>query len=94
MSWASTESHWRCPICDTDNKYYNNGWTPYIEFKEYPKERYTREKCKWCGKEYFVSESEPNPYYFKMNRGACKNDYIKDLVLSTNRKLTMKINSY
>lgn len=90
MSCVSVESHWRCPNCNTDNTYYNNGWMG-LEFKEYPGEEYQEKKCKWCGKEYYVSNSEPNPFVFRMNKGACKNDYIKNLVISKDEKLTMKL---
>lgn len=68
-------------------------WQHFFEFKEYPKEEYSRERCEYCGKEYYVSSSEPNPYCFRMDRGACKNDYIKNLVLDVDDKLTI-VNEY
>jgi hypothetical protein len=60
-----------------------------MEFKEIPNEEYSKEKCSNCGKEYYVNSNEPNPYCFKMDKGKCKNDYIKNMVLSTDEKLTV-----
>ena len=88
MSAVDIFSWWRCPNCDHANKY-NLTWQHFYEFKEIPDEPYSKEKCVKCGKEYYVSSTEPNPYCFRMDRGPCKNDYVKDLVLDTNLKLTI-----
>ena len=91
MSWMSVLSYWRCQNCQTENQY-DLTWQHFYEFKEIPNEMYSIEKCKCCGKEYYVSETEPNPLCFKMNRGPCKNDYVKDLVMDieeANNKFTI-----
>jgi hypothetical protein len=92
MSWDDIFSYWRCPNCRQENVY-NLTWQYFYEFKEVPNESYSKEKCNHCGKEYYVSDTEPNPYCFRMNRGKCKNDYIRDLVLDVNEKLTI-VNEY
>ena len=88
MSFVDVFSYWRCPNCQQENEY-NLTWQHFYEFAEYPNEKHSKEKCSHCGKEYYVSETEPNPYCFRMNRGRCKNDYIRDLVLSIDEKLTI-----
>ena len=88
MSWVDVFSYWRCPNCSTENEY-NLTWQHYFEFKEVPGEEYSKEKCSCCGKEYYVNNKEPNPYCFRMNKGRCKNDYIKDMVLDTSEPLTI-----
>lgn len=88
MSWCDVYSYWRCPNCSHENKY-NLTWQHFMEFKEIPNEEYSKEKCSNCGKEYYVNNTEPNPYCFKMDKGKCKNDYIKNMVLSTDEKLTV-----
>lgn len=88
MSICDIISYWRCPYCGQENSY-NLTWQHFFKFKEIPNEAYSKEKCEHCGKEYYVSETEPNPYCFKMDRGRCKNDYVKDLVIDTNEKLTI-----
>lgn len=88
MSQCDIFSYWRCPNCDQENEY-NLTWQHFFEFNEIHGE-FSKEKCKHCDKEYYVSSSEPNPYCFRMNRGRCKNDYIKDLVLSIDENLTIE----
>ena len=92
MSWYDIWSYWRCPNCEQENRY-NLTWQCFYEFKEIPNEKYSKEKCNHCGKEYYVNSNEPNPYCFKMDKGKCKNDYIKDFVIDTDEKLTI-INKY
>ena len=87
MSMCDVFSCWRCPNCDQENVY-NLTWQHFYEFKELHGE-FSKEKCKYCGEEYYVSSSEPNPCCFRMDRGRCKNDYIKDLVLSLDENLTV-----
>lgn len=88
MSWCDIWSYWRCLNCNNENEY-NLIWQHFYKFKEIPHEKYSKEKCKHCGKEYYVGESEPNPYCFKMDKGRCKNDYVKNLVIDVNEKLTI-----
>lgn len=88
MSWCDIWSYWRCPNCNNENRY-NLTWQHFMEFKEIPHEKYSKERCDHCGKEYYVNNKEPNPYCFKMDRGKCKNDYIKDMVISFDEKLTI-----
>lgn len=88
MSQCDINSYWRCPNCSTENKY-NLTWQHYYVFNEMPNNEYSKEKCSCCGKEYYVDKSEPNPYCFRMNRGRCKNDYIKDMVIEINTNLTI-----
>ena len=92
MSWCSSSSFWRCSNCKHENEY-ELTWQHFYNFKEIHDEDYSKEKCEHCGKEYYVSKSEPNPYCFRMDRGKCKNDYVKDLVIDTNVKLTI-VNEY
>lgn len=87
MSLCDVFSYWRCPSCEHENEY-NLTWQHYYKFKEIDG-YYSKETCRNCGKEYWVDSSEPNPFVFRMNRGRCKNDYIKDMVLDTNEKLTI-----
>lgn len=88
MSMYDVFSYWRCPKCNHENEY-NLTWQHFYKFKELPNERYSKEECENCGKEYYVNEREPNPYVFRMNRGKCKNDYIKNMVIDTDEKLTV-----
>ena len=88
MSQCDIYSYWRCPNCDQENEY-NLTWQHFFEFNEIYGQ-FSKEKCKYCNKEYYVSSSEPNPYCFRMNRGKCKNDYVKDLVLSIDEDLTIE----
>lgn len=88
MSWCDIYSYFRCPNCKQENKY-NLTWQHFYEFKEIPYEVYSKEKCKYCGNEYYVSSNEPNPFCFKIDKGRCKNDYIKNLVIGTNKNLTI-----
>ena len=92
MSWCDIYSYWRCPNCSNENRY-NLTWQHFYKFKELPDEKYSKEKCDHCGKEYYVNSNEPNPYCFKMNKGKCKNDYIKNMVVDINEKLTL-VNEY
>lgn len=92
ISWADIFNYWRCPNCQHENEY-NLTWQHFYEFDEYPNEGHSKETCSNCGKEYYVSETEPNPYCFRMDRGRCKNDYVRDLVLSVDEKLTI-VNEY
>lgn len=92
MSWCDIYSYWRCPNCNNENRY-NLTWQHFYKFKELPNEEYSKEKCNHCGKEYYVNSNEPNPYCFKMNKGKCKNDYIKNMVVDINEKLTL-VNEY
>ena len=87
--WIEHYSHWRCPDCQQENVY-SLYWQPRYKFEEFPDDTYTKEVCEKCGKQYYVNTREPNPYCFKMNRGKCKNDYIKDMVLSVEEKLTIR----
>ena len=48
---------------------------------------YSRETCSSCNKEYYVDASEPNLFCFRRHNSRCKNDYIKDLVVSTDVKV-------
>ena len=91
MSWCDIWSYWRCPNCNHENRY-NLTWQHFYKFKEIPQEEYSREKCDYCSKEYYVGQSEPNPYCFKI-KSKCKNDYIKNLVINTDEKLTI-VNEY
>lgn len=88
MSWVDVWSSWRCPNCQQENTY-SLSWQHFYEFKEFPDDFYSKEVCRNCKKEYYVNAREPNPYCFRMNRGKCKNDYIKDMVLDINEKLTI-----
>ena len=88
MSMCDIYSCWRCPNCQQENEY-NLTWQHFYKFKEFPDDEYSKEKCYHCGKEYYVNSREPNPYCFRMNRGKCKNDYVKDMVLDINDKLTV-----
>ncbi len=88
MSMCDWYSCWRCPNCQKENVY-SLSWQHYYKFKEFPDDVYSKEVCKNCMKEYYVNPTEPNPYCFKMTRGECKNDYIKDMVLDVNEKLTI-----
>lgn len=88
MSFCDVYSYWRCPNCETENEY-NLTWQHFYMFKEIPDEPYSKEKCACCGKEYYVNAKEPNPYCFRMDRGKCKNDYIKNMVIDTNESLTI-----
>lgn len=88
MSWCDVYSYWRCPSCESENKY-NLTWQHFYVFKEIPDERYSKEKCAYCGKECYVNDKEPNPFCFRMDRGKCKNDYVKDMVIDTNENLTI-----
>lgn len=88
MSFMDVFSYWRCPNCQQENEY-SLSYQHFYVFDEYPNENHSKEKCRYCGKEYYVSEKEPNSYCFRMNRGKCKNDYVKDLVLSVDEKLTI-----
>lgn len=88
MSLVESYSYWRCPGCEIENKQ-RLTWKHVLKFKEIPDEEYSIEKCSNCGKEYYVNLSDPNPYCFKMNRGPCKNDYVKNLVIDANEKLTI-----
>ena len=81
-------SHWRCPRCNNENEY-NLTWQHFYKFKELPDDEYSKEECKNCGKEYYVNSREPNPYCFRMDKGKCKNDYIKNMVFDINEKLTI-----
>lgn len=60
-----------------------------MRYKEIPLELYSAAKCCHCGKQYYVAESNPDPLVFKMDRGMCKNDYIRDLVLPEDNGLTL-----
>ena len=86
MSWVDRSSYWKCPSCDCENEQ-RLTWQHWHKFKEIPDEVYSKEQCKHCGKEYYVSESEPKPWAFKLDKGKCKN--IKDLVIDVNEKLTL-----
>ena len=88
MSWVDIFSYWRCPNCDHENEY-NLTWQHFYKFKELPDDEYSKETCKNCGKEYYVDSTEPSPFVFRMNRGLCKNDYVKDMVLDVNKNLTI-----
>jgi len=88
MSWVDVFSYWRCPNCEHENKY-NLTWQHFYKFAEFPNDEHSREACENCGKEYYVDSKEPNPLVFRMNRGRCKNDYVKDMVLDVNEKLTV-----
>lgn len=86
MSWCDIWSYWRCPNCGHTNRY-NLTWQHFITFKEFDEE-YSLEECDCCSKSYYVGRSEPDPFCFKMDKGPCKNDYIKNLVIDTSEKLT------
>lgn len=88
MSMCDIYSYWRCPKCKSENEY-NLTWQHFYKFKEIPDEEYSKESCKNCGKKYYVNSREPNPLVFKMNRGRCKNDYVMNMVLDVNAKLTV-----
>jgi hypothetical protein len=88
MSWVEAFSYWRCPNCNHENTY-SLAWKELYRFKEYPHDTWTKETCDNCGKEYYVDITEPNPYCFRMNRGKCKNDYVRDMVVDINEKLTL-----
>lgn len=88
MSMCDIFSWWRCPNCQQENRY-NLTWQHFYKFKEFPDDTYSKEVCDNCKKEYYVNSREPNPYCFRMTRGECKNDYIKDMVLGVNEKLTI-----
>ena len=92
MSWCDIYSYWRCPNCSNENRY-NLTWQHFMEFEEIPHKEYSKEKCEHCGKEYYVGKGEPNPNSFKMDKGKCKNDYIKNMVLDVNENLTL-VNEY
>lgn len=55
MSWCDIWSYWRCPNCEQENEY-NLTWQHFIKFEEIPYEEYSKEKCKYCGKEYYVGK--------------------------------------
>ena len=93
MSWVDEFSYWRCPNCDSENKY-NLTWQHFYKFKELPDDDYSKEICECCGKEYYVDRTEPNPFVFRMNRGLCKNDYVKDMVLDIDCGLTIISDHY
>ena len=88
MSFIDVFSYWRCPSCKHENKY-NLTWQHFMEFKEIPNETYSKEICNCCGKEFFVNAGEPNPICFTTNKGKCKNDYIKNMVIDASNKLTI-----
>ena len=88
MSWSDIFSYWRCPSCEHENEY-NLTWQHFYRFKELPDDVYSKESCELCGTEYYVDSTEPNPSVFRMNRGRCKNDYVKDMVLSLDSNLTI-----
>lgn len=88
MSWIDVFSYWRCPNCGRENRY-NLTWQHFYQFKELPDDKYSKETCGHCGREYYVDETEPNPLCFRMDRGRCKNDYVKDMVLDVNANLTI-----
>lgn len=81
-------SYWRCPSCDCENEY-NLTWQHFYKFKELPDDEYSKEVCRNCSKEYYVDSTEPSPFVFRINKGKCKNDYIKDMVLDTAAGLTI-----
>ena len=94
MSFVEVPSHWRCPNCRHVNLYYRN-WQYLYSFNEILDEiEYSKETCKNCGKEYYVADTEPNSFCFpsmrKENASPCKNDYVKNLVLSTDLSITIK----
>lgn len=88
MSMFDIYSYWRCPSCNHEN-IYNLTWQHFYRFKELPDDEYSKETCNNCGKEYYVDATEPNPCVFRMSRGRCKNDYVKDMVLDVDAKLTI-----
>ena len=88
MSFMDVVSYWRCPNCNSANELHH-GWRSWIRYRELPMEMYTAEKCDQCGRQYYVAESNPDPIVFKMDRGRCKNDYIRDLVLPEDHGLTL-----
>lgn len=88
MSWIEIWSYWRCPNCRQENTY-SLSWQDIYKFKEFPDDTYSKEVCHSCKKEYYVNSREPNPYCFRMDKGKCKNDYIRDMVLDVNEKLTI-----
>ena len=88
MSQCDIFSYWRCPNCRQENEY-NLTWQHFFEFSEICG-TFSKEKCEYCDKEYYVNSSEPNLYHFRTNRGRCKNDYIKKMVLSIDEKLTIE----
>lgn len=88
MSLFESYSYWRCPKCGKENKQ-TLIWKRFYKFKEFETEEYSKEECEHCGKEYYVSKGEPNIYCFKTNKGRCKNDYIKNMVIDINTKVTI-----
>jgi hypothetical protein len=94
MSFIDVFSHWRCPNCKHDNRY-NLTWQHYYIFNEVePEVEYSDETCENCGTKFWVAKCEPQmncfPSMQKPNASLCKNDYIKDLVLSKDLPLTIK----
>ena len=93
MSFMDITSHWRCPNCKHDNIYHLS-WQLYYIFNEIENEVYSDETCENCGKKFWVAKSEPQmscfPSMQKEGASLCKNDYIRDLVLSKDLKLTVK----
>lgn len=93
MSLVDIFSHWRCPNCKHDNKY-NLTWQHYYRFKEIEDVDYSEEICENCGTEFWVAKCEPQmncfPSMQKKGASLCKNDYIRDLVLSKDLKLTVQ----
>lgn len=89
MSFLEANSWWRCPDCNTENVQQLTFFTSY-KIKEYPLDTWTLEECENCKHNFYVDITEPSPYCFKLDRGRCKNDYIKDMVLKADySKLTI-----
>ena len=93
MSMFDIISYWRCPKCQHENRY-NLTWQKYYQFKEVEDVDYSDEICVNCGTSFWVGKSEPqiNCFPSMLKRGAsrCKNDWIKNLVLSKDLPLTIK----
>lgn len=88
MSMTDIYSWWRCPNCQEPNRY-NLTWQHFYKFAELPNDRYSKEKCQYCGKEYYVDATEPGYWCFRLTKGPCKNDYVRDMVLDLDTKLTI-----
>lgn len=89
MSMCDVFSCWRCPNCNKEN-IYNLTWQHYFVFEEYPDDKYSRETCESCEKEYYINSMEPNPIYLYGNEIIkCKNDFVENPVIDIGEKLTI-----